>query len=226
MATHNVTAASSIAGVSAMDHNRGIYDTMASSFAANTGVDSARASIDLINTSATFNSTSTCIAAFDLAVTSIADFVGAFSPQGVYNTAIAGALLALFESSVYDLTPDVLVMNNTTGSLFRYEGFDFSQYIQIGQFTYGAKSDGLYLLGSGDTDDGAEIEASIDLGNLDFGTALEKWLHYMYIGVKGGAMYIRVVDRFGNPYYYRAEPSDTLDVVRVQFGRGLRSNHY
>lgn len=162
----------------------------------------------------------------DTAMSSSAAVAPSMTLSGVYTANMEQALAVLADQGVLDETASVWVMNRTNSAPFRYENYDFTRYMQIGQFTYGVKSDGVYLLGQDDTDAGSPIRASIDFGSLDFGTTLHKSLTAAYLGVKGGVLYLRVTDDTGQTYTYSSIESANMNVRRINPGRGLRANYY
>lgn len=139
---------------------------------------------------------------------------------------IRSALQVITDSMVIDdEEPSVWVVNPKTGATWRYEDFNFTQFLRTKRFTYGVKPDGIYLLGGND-DDGDPIHASIDMGLQDFGTSREKRLHTAYIASDAtGTMQLRVTDGSGNSYMYAVTPH-RMDTARIKLGRGLKANFY
>lgn len=111
----------------------------------------------------------------------------------------------------------------------RYEGFDFNSYARFNGKHYGVRDDGIYLLG-GDTDSGAPIQASIDFGNLNFGSLGLKRPTNAYLGItSSGAILLKVtadVNGERKSYLYTARNA-RVDAAtqRVDFGRGLDGNY-
>lgn len=120
----------------------------------------------------------------------------------------------------------VWVINPRTGASWRYENYGFSQFLKTERFTYGVKSDGIYLL-DGDDDAGEPIRASLDVGRQNFGTTKNKRLHTAYVTTDAtGGLQLRVTDDSGNAYMYRLTPNERMDTVRAQLGRGLVANFF
>lgn len=121
---------------------------------------------------------------------------------------------------------EVWVINVETGAAVRYENFNFNSYARIGGVYYGVRSDGIYEL-DGDTDAGTQIDATVDMGRMDFGSKMLKRLESAYMAVGSyGTMYLRVTDDTGEVYTYAARRSDTaMQQQRVDVGRGLKANY-
>ncbi len=118
------------------------------------------------------------------------------------------------------------VMNADTDGTTRYENYGYNSFAKIGGRYYGAKLDGVYLL-EGTTDAGEPVNATVNLGNSDFGTSLKKSLTSCYVGVASNNKIVVKVIADGVTYFYSARTSDeNLTVQRVDMGRGLRSNFY
>jgi len=117
------------------------------------------------------------------------------------------------------------VMNAITNANSAYENFGFNSYAMIGGEYYGAKEDGIYKLNGAD-DDGTPITASIDFGNLNFGTSLLKGCTNVYVGGSSdNSLYLKITAN-GEDYIYRSRSYDeTRAVQRFDTGRGLRANY-
>jgi len=126
---------------------------------------------------------------------------------------------------VPDSDYETWVVNLTSQGTTTYSNFGFNSFAQIGARFYGAGSAGIVEL-SGATDDGAPIDASISLGELDFGSALKKTVSHCYLGTSGtGHLYVKLIVE-GVEYLYKAESfSERLRQHRVKFGKGLRENY-
>lgn len=120
----------------------------------------------------------------------------------------------------------VWAMNTQIGGSTRYENFPFNSLAKLNGKYYGASSEGLFLL-DGRDDDGAPVAASIDFGNLNFGTMLRKALPYVYIGMASDSRVVLKVVADGQTYFYDLRDSDeTLKPQRFELGRGLRASYY
>jgi hypothetical protein len=87
---------------------------------------------------------------------------------------------------------------------------------------YGIRAEGLYLL-SGDSDNGTDIDAHVDLGTLNFGSSLLKRGYAAYLaGTSDDKMVMGV-----NGYEYVARSfDDAPSVHRVDIGKGIRANYF
>lgn len=117
----------------------------------------------------------------------------------------AAILLALIESglSVSDNASQVrqemlqYATNIATGAVSRYQGYEFKGFARTGMDTFGWKADGVYRLG-GESDDGAMIQAAIELAANDFGKANHKRLDSMLIGANtDGKLFVKITDDHG-----------------------------
>lgn len=120
---------------------------------------------------------------------------------------------------------DTWVHNLESGGTTTYSGYEFSSYARLGDKYYGASLQGLYEL-DGDTDAGAPINASLNLGKRDGGGANKKTWLQCYLGMSAeGHLLVRVTAE-GRTYTYRTRDWDPeLQEQRVTFGKGLRSNY-
>ena len=112
-------------------------------------------------------------------------------------------------------------INKITGASTRFTGYDFNSMFRgtDGKY-YGVKADGIYLLEG-------EAEASVDFGDINFGTSLEKRLMSAYAGCQSEQPLVLEVTQCEETYDYPARSaSDCLNVVRFDLGRGLRANYY
>lgn len=106
------------------------------------------------------------------------------------------------------------------------DNYDFTGFGQHKGRYYGIRPDGLYVL-EGDTDDGAQIDSFVSLGNKNFNTAKQKRVPHAYIGAStDGRMVLKVIVH-GQEYLYAVRnPSTDMAEQRVDIGRGLRSNYW
>lgn len=120
---------------------------------------------------------------------------------------------------------EVWVLNVKSGGSTRYTNYPFNSFARIGDQFYGAGQGGLYLL-DGPDDAGAEIEAVIDLGRLDFGGSQKKTVAQCYVGMSGEAPLLLSVDAEGAHFVYPTRSySEHLQQQRVTLGKGLKTNY-
>lgn len=115
-------------------------------------------------------------------------------------------------------------VNATTGALGRYENFGFTQFAFAGGRTYGITEDGLYRIG-GEDDAGDMLNASIDFGASDYGTAKSKRVSSVYAGIAtDGGVYIRVSGDSDGERVYRATAH--RDEARAVTAKGVVARHW
>ncbi|RST54102.1 hypothetical protein [Variovorax sp. DXTD-1] len=106
-----------------------------------------------------------------------------------------------------------------------YSNYPFNSFARIGDRYYGAKLDGLFLLGGAD-DAGQPINAAICPGNLDFGSPQQKTISEAFIGAASKCPLKLKVAVPGSEFEYAAEThSDELKQHRFKLGKGLKANY-
>lgn len=80
-------------------------------------------------------------------------------------------------------------MNIANGAMTRYTDYPFQHIVRFKGHSYGFDATGGYLL-EGETDDGDDINAFIQLPDWDFGVSNEKAVPYFYIGTKSEQLII------------------------------------
>lgn len=89
---------------------------------------------------------------------------------------------------------DAWVLSGNNFEPSYYSGFDFNSFAQFrGQF-FGAKDDGLYLMGAAD-DDGEEIHSGVRIGPTNLGVLATKRLRSVTVGECGEKVKVRVQAR-------------------------------
>jgi len=115
-------------------------------------------------------------------------------------------------------------VNSITGALSTYQNFGFKQFARSGGVTYAITDTGLYRL-DGDTDNGDTLNAVIDFGASDYGTAQSKRISSIYAGIAtDGCVYLRVTGDDGEEAVYRA--SGTENEQRARTAKGLAARHW
>lgn len=115
-------------------------------------------------------------------------------------------------------------VNSITGALSTYQNFGFKQFARAGGITYAITDSGLYRM-QGDTDDGDTLNAVIDFGASDYGTAQSKRISSVYAGIAtDGEVYLRVTGDDGLEYIYRAEGGH--EEKRAPTAKGLAARHW
>lgn len=115
-------------------------------------------------------------------------------------------------------------VNAVTGALSQYQNFGFKQFATSGGNTYAITDTGVFLL-SGESDDNDKINASIDFGASDFGTAHSKRVSSVYAGLStDGEAYIRVSGDNGESTVYKAVSHGAES--RAKTAKGLSARHW
>jgi hypothetical protein len=148
----------------------------------------------------------------------------AVSAARILTAEIQAQVLGLSFEPLNEQGGETWVVNADTGASTSYENFVFNSYATIDGVLHGVRSDGLYVL-QGATDDGDPIRASLNFGDLNFGTMRKKRFENVFVGVSGsGTMYLKVTAD-GVSYTYEARKyGDGLSTARFTLGRGLRAN--
>lgn len=102
-------------------------------------------------------------------------------------------------------------VNLATGALTTYQNFDFRGFTRLeDKRTFGWRPDGVYEIG-GDTDDGARLNALLDLGAADFETSHRKHVPAVFLGLgTDGCAYVRMAGDGGCDHVYRVLHRDGL----------------
>ena len=110
-------------------------------------------------------------------------------------------------------------VNLTTKAATQYGNFDYTSFAGA----YGTKADGIYQL-SGETDNGADVEAVINLGRINFGSMVEKRIPKIRIGVSSEQKMVVTIatPAYTNGFSYDArQSSSALIEQQVEPGKGL-----
>jgi hypothetical protein len=180
----------------------------------------------VINISVTGDASLAAVTVKDDALIAGATPVDTYSLTSLLDAAVTQLVAVQGEPPVWDNAGETVVVNYATSATSVYTGLEFNSYFTFGDRRYGVARDGLYEL-TGDTDDGAPIEATVDLGQTDSGTTLAKLASECYIAAgSAGELYLRVTAN-GAKYLYRARTSSAdMQLHRVDLGKGLRANFF
>lgn len=86
---------------------------------------------------------------------------------------------------------DTWVLSGNNFEPSYYSGFDFNSFAQFRGRFYGAKEDGIYVLG-GEDDDGRQIHSGVRIGPTNLGAAAMKRLRTVIVGECGEKVKVRV----------------------------------
>jgi hypothetical protein len=106
-----------------------------------------------------------------------------------------------------------LNINLLNASATQFCGYDFNSFCQIDSKHYGANNSGIFEL-TGDTDNGAQIEAFFELVVSDFGISDIKRIRSIYVGYEAkGDLLVTLKDNEDN------ERSYTLSYIDSSYDR-------
>lgn len=117
-------------------------------------------------------------------------------------------------------------VNIATGALTTYQNFDFHGFthVEATKRTYGWRPDGVYEIG-GSTDDGARLNALLDLGATDFETSRKKYVPAVFLGLgTDGCAYLRLTGDDGCERVYRVIQRE--DISRANPAQGLAAREW
>jgi len=122
-------------------------------------------------------------------------------------------------------------MNARTHAPSLYENYPFNSFApwKNGR-VFGCGDTGIYEIGVGDTDAGADIKARVRMGLNDYGTGKLKRMPSLYLGyTSDGALALRVITtspdghKIANDYLLVENSSQATREARIKVGRGLQS---
>jgi hypothetical protein len=120
----------------------------------------------------------------------------------------------------------VWVVNLDTHASSQYDDYGFVSFFNDNGKSYGIAADGIYEL-TGTTDAGNPINALIDFGKSDYGTAQKKHVPNFYLGCGSTGLMSMQVQADNQTYTYPARSYSTyVDNHRVDVGKGLVGNYW
>lgn len=120
------------------------------------------------------------------------------------------------------------VYNTEGGQISRYAHANYTSMVGTERGIYATDGNTLYAL-DGDDDDGDNIGCFIEWGVTDFGTAFEKSMDRVYLGVSSmGQLVLRVVTNQRAEDWYQVVLDDERGQhgVRMKLGKGLRARYW
>lgn len=129
----------------------------------------------------------------------------------------------------YGAVVGVVVTQTQFGFTSEYESFSYDSFGKIGSAVYAAGSDGIYELDSAGTDNGAQIDAYFQFGNLDFSSEYLKRLESLYMAYRtSGDLNVVVHTDEGKSYTYvmKYDGVQTIKQRRVPIGKGLKGKYW
>lgn len=123
-------------------------------------------------------------------------------------------------------------INAENNEVTQYTGYDALAFERIGNKHYAVCKDGIYYLGGQgepyiDTDNGAEISATVTLGATDFKSQQLKRVQYAYVGMKGDITLAMMIDTGAFTADYRAtHDAQGVHQKRIKMGLGNKSRYW
>jgi len=111
----------------------------------------------------------------------------------------------------------------------KLNNFSFNAMAVINGFPLATGQDGLFLLNSGNTDNGKQITATVTFPSSDFGIHNSKWLRFLYIGIETSAQFsvtVTVDDQAVGRTYTVTPKKAGLQQIRVPLGRMGQQGRY
>jgi hypothetical protein len=129
-------------------------------------------------------------------------------------------------ASLADLEVISYALNLRAMGLSKYEGYNFNSLCVINGKSFGASSDGLYLL-EGDDDEGVNIDAYATFPLTDFGEDNQKRVRSVhYGGTANKQMKLHVWANEGDERVRLFRPSTTKSKVMIPVGRGEKGEYW
>lgn len=131
-----------------------------------------------------------------------------------------------FQGQVYD----AWVMNAETGAMSRYSWLPFTSLTEFNGRYFGTTTEGLYEL-TGDTDDGAAINAFVLSGVDELGSNNDKRILRAYVALKtSGEVLLKAITAENVVNIYRLSPatgtSNAMSHHRLPLGKGLHAVYW
>lgn len=147
------------------------------------------------------------------------------APVPVINIATGGVVLYLVPTTL--VTERAVVLNTDNWEVTEYT-WQFDQLVKFGDTYLAVDSTGIYTLG-GDTNNGTEIDSTVETGLDDFGIMASKRISNLYIGWKSTEDAIITVTMDGNDdesYEYDLLATNGLPgAARVKVGAPRQRKH-
>lgn len=150
---------------------------------------------------------------------------GNVSAYAAVSALIRSGLLLAGSTSAAPAVDEQYAVNVLTGALTTYSGFGFTSFATAGNTAYGTRSDGVYLIRSGD-DNGSPITATLDFGSADYGAANSKTVESLYLGIAtDGQIFAKLCADDGAEHAYRViQHGANMRAVTAKGVKGRRWN--
>lgn len=128
------------------------------------------------------------------------------------------------QTNTDQLTGIQMATNVRTGAPTLYNHFDFKKIVHTKGGSIGLKDDGIYAIG-GDTDDGAPLNAYVDVGGKDFDVPLPKHIVALFFGLRTNGQVLAVLrDDRGRDRTYRV--AGRTEFWRTNPAQGITSKFW
>jgi len=106
--------------------------------------------------------------------------------------------------------------------------YNYNSLVNAGKFQFGANSNGIYRLNTGEDDDGTAYERTFTVNTSDYGKKEPKQFRFLYIGFKGDNPFTVSVNTDEQGWRdYTATPGKTgLQRVRVPIGSNAQGRYW
>lgn len=122
-----------------------------------------------------------------------------------------------------------MVTNTETGAVTTYANYAFNSFAEHASGLLAAGPGGLYVIDSGESDDGNPIGATLATGKLDFEGAQMKRMSMFHAAIRAdGDLSLGISADDGSPVLYTMSPTSPVDLkpFRQPVGRGLRGRYW
>ena len=149
-----------------------------------------------------------------------------------YPTGTRGASIISGSTVINSIDDSQCVRTNLRGSASsKYRNYGFNSMVNFNGGLYGARSDGLFQLASGSTDNTALLPATFTLPTTDFGSPNNKHLRFWYMGLETDGKI--QIDLSAEGYHqtmsevYRISPPKTgHQRIRTPIGRAIYGRYW
>ena len=148
-----------------------------------------------------------------------------------YQAGTRGATVFNGNTVINTIDDSVCIRTNLRGAASsKYQNYGFNSMVKFNGGLYGAKSDGLFQIVSGSTDNTTLIASTFTLPTTDLGSQNNKHLRFWYMGVKTDGkiqLDLTAEGKTTNTKSFRISPPRNVhQVVRTPIGRNLYGRYW
>ena len=120
------------------------------------------------------------------------------------------------------------VINSHNFGVTEYLNYAFNSFTKVGGSYLAAGPGGLFKLHTGDTDNGADVDALLRTGKLNVGNGHQSRVEHAYLGVQSeGRLLMKTITGKEKVRWYQSDaPKVGLDNLRTKLGRGVKSAYW